>query len=108
NANLRHASGYDGTCNLEVARASEELFEGDAQLQTSQRSPRAVMRASTEGQTLSDVRPVQDELIGPLEDLLIAIRRRVHQCDRLALFDGATVQLHVAIGRARKAAVRSV
>ena len=91
-----------------MAGLSQELFERDPQLLSRERDARAHVGPAAECQMLADVGPAQTELIRVGEHGLIAIRRGIHECDRLSRLDAAPMYLHFVPRRPCEAAIGRV
>ena len=96
-----------GRGELEVGHALEQLLDRDAHLEPRQVRADAAMRADPE-RHVAAVPPVEVELVGVLEDGLVAVGRAEQQEQPIARLQRLTAEARVAGDRAREAGDRRV
>src|SRR6185437_11865736 len=79
--------------HLDHGEAPQDFLPQQFQLQLGEAVANATMDAEAEGQMLARALAVDDELVGPLDRLLVAIARDVPHCHLLTLADGLAANL---------------
>src|SRR4051794_16758218 len=73
--------------DLDALEAGQQLLPENTELQLCQPVADAAVDAEAEGQVLMRPRPVDDELIGPLDRVRVSVAGHVPQDDLVALAD---------------------